>query len=204
MSYSYPWNNAVPAGTDLAAQLDTFITDMKNALTERFEDALIQSMTADPWVVKPEILGNVDGKELLLHWSAFTWDTLPAGAKTSTEIKTDTGAAATYTGRAAIPIPVGCILQEVRIMWEGNSSTNSTCKVYGVDYSTTPVANQIGTTMSRSGGTIAENSITALNEEILTDVLYEIEVALVRAPGGAAGLVGIKVIYDTPDCRNTR
>lgn len=202
MAYSFPWNNAVPAGSDPANQLDTFITDLKSAVSERMEDKLIQSMTADPWVVKPEILGNVDGKILTFHYSEgfLPFNEYPAGsfALTDKSIRNDiTGSNVGF--RIPLVLPDGVIIQEFHA-WMAKGSNNTVATLNYGTYDSSFTVNPIST-LTRTSATFGEESGLALAHTVdLSLYVYFIEVTL----GRNAGTFGFgRIAYDTPDCRST-
>ena len=200
MPYSYPWNNAVPAGSDLAAQLDTFITDMKNALTERLEDKLVSSMTADPWVVKPAILGNVTGKTQITTWCDFDWNGTSNPANNYQQRNTIN---ATLRGRAVLQFPPGTVITDFNAIFAGNGTDASTIELIRTSYAAVPTEVTIAT-LTRTNAAVAEEVSTGLNETVPADTYYLVLVTLENtAVGRTSRFQTVKFIYDTPDCRNT-
>lgn len=199
MGYSFPWNNAVPAGSDPANQLDTFITDLKSALSERMEDKFINSMTADPWVVQPEILGNVIGKVLPFHWiDALVSPEASSLTLTNKSIRND--GLSTRTIRIPVGLPNGITITE----FHGFAAKGAANVVMALTYGTYDASftETIISTLTRSSGTFGQESATGLTHVVdLTLYTYFIEITL-GISGGEFGYGHI--IYDTPDCRNTR
>jgi|SRR6478609_5253669 len=199
MSYSFPWNNSVPAGSDPANQLDTFITDLKSAVSERMEDKIIQSMTADPWVVKPEILGNVTGKIYQFHWSdACLNPEFSSMTFTNKSFRNDdTGTNKTL--RIPLHLPNGVTITEFR-MFAAKGSNNVSAALTKGTYDTTFTETVIYT-LTQTNATFGEVYNVGMGEVVdLATYVYFIEVVV----GRNAGTFGYgHIVYDTPDCRST-
>lgn len=201
MTYTYPWNNAVPAGSDPANQLDTNITDLKSALSERMEDKFISSMTADPWVVKPEILGNVTGKEIIYTWGNFNWfgtqDPLNDYEQRNSTLGT------TLRGRMTFVLPLGVTITGFKAFFGGNGIAASTIVLSKITYDEPPVQTTIAT-LTRTNATVAEEVATGLPTEVTASgQFYHVLISLSAAGGGNSKFHFVKVTYTTPDCRNT-
>lgn len=201
MAYVYPWDPDTPVNGDPAngAASDQRIT--KHAIEERLEGTLIVDMTADPTVAVPAILGNVDDKILYYHWTELNWVTEPSGSKSGFEIRTS--GLENCIGYAVVKFPDGVTVTQFRGYLEGDGSNNSTISLRSLTYTDPPTETVIAT-LTRSDNTMAEEAATGLSEVINNAAkFYIVRVQLVDSAGGDAAFAVGKIIYDTPDCRNT-
>lgn len=179
---------------------------MKGDLEERLEDKFITDVVADPWVVKPEILGNVVGKILVIHHSAFFFK----GADGSTDVSIRTPAnraftqvgiqAAPYTAWASVPIPQGVTITRIEVGVQAPGGAQLfTATLYRETFAAPPVVTAVGAIAisADSTGNVGGTNIT---HAVVAGNWYFFEVDMVVA---GAKLYGARVIYTTPDCRNT-
>lgn len=73
MPYTNVWSSLSPTDATAANAIDDEIRKARLDLEERLLGGVFNApFTADPLVVRPEILGNVVGKEYNFHWSELT------------------------------------------------------------------------------------------------------------------------------------
>jgi hypothetical protein len=75
MPYTNAWNVTDPPGTEQARNIDDHIRKLRLDLEERFESSLVVDMSADPLVLRDEVLGKQDGKQIIINFDEFAIDT---------------------------------------------------------------------------------------------------------------------------------
>lgn len=203
MSYTRGWSDATPAGSRAANQIDDAIRELKVDLHQRFDSVLSVDWTTDPVVARPEILGNVTGKKLLIPGYAFQID---AGFGTGTRYVGD----GTFSGVSSVfndpgmfcPlfIPVGISIKKLR--WRATNVDTNTLSMYlfSVPFTTGTVRTQeVLTTGNTAGDTIYDSG----GIDIVADGIKMFHLAIDKSAGATFKLWGVEVTYDTPDCRST-
>lgn len=207
MAYTRVWNdNAVVGGTPAAA-IDTGFQNFRGDLTERMESKFITSMTADPWVVKPEILGNVGSKLMLIHHSAFEpsyyWDAVGAvSSVTRTSLYVEHSAGASVAAailQAPLILPIGVSIIDVQFFVNRNGAVNFTSRL--LYNSLVPATTVIGSAVTSSNGFTNIVVSSGLPHVVEAERFYFLDVS--PTLGSAQRLYGARIRYDTPDCRNT-
>lgn len=197
MAYTRVWDNNNVTGSTQAAAIDTGFQAFRGDLQERLEDKFVTSIVADPWVVKPEILGNVVGKKLHLHHSAFKG---LVSTINDQYIEANTSTGTDYW--TPIIIPVGDTVQSIKVTIDRQGKTVQV--KFGYVNPTTGAFVSVGTlTDNASVGVTQMNFATGLPHVIVVDRMYMFTVNLGGSLGVSSRLYGAIVTYDTPDCRNT-
>lgn len=206
MPYTNVWSDIAPPGSQNANTVDDELRKLRLDIHERLSGALVGPITDDPLVVKPEILGNVVGKRYMIHHSAFKpdveWDVVSAQptftrvALYAEHLNTD---ASTRSMWAPLYIPPGVTITGIEFLVNRNGGSNMTVKFGKIDFTVTPASDFGSSTSTAANGIVLLSLAPAYL--VLNTQMLALEVTF---PGGqAARLYGAKVIYSTPDCRNT-
>lgn len=205
MAYTRGWDNTTPPGTRDAAEIDDIIRELKVDISERllakFLTALPNTTVEADVVVKPEILGNVTGKKLLIHGSAFV------NEDDSSKISyTDTGVLALGSAqplRAPLPLPNGVTVTNIRWLLTNTNGATVTLSAESLEFavgltvaSLDSVSTAVDGAQIKSNGSFVEFSIDSGFSYYL------------QADSGGSGLTSftihaVEITYDVPDCRNT-
>jgi len=203
MAYTRVWVNNTPPGAQAANTADDEIRNLRVDVEERMGTLVTGWLTGgatDPIVVKPEILGNVTGKKLTLHWSEFVkqWDLSSTNAGAFDDKFVQGPVNTVYV--CPIPIPVGDSITSATCMvgWAGGTIIFS---LHRGSYSAVPTDSLVGSVNIVSGGDQVSPNISGLPHTVLADNAYYLSLST----GANAGnkLYGAQIIYNTPDCRNT-
>lgn len=205
--YTNVWTNAAPLGGIAANLLDDEIRKLRLDVEERMT-ALVTGFTTggatDPVVALPELKGNVIGKLLHLHHSAWQSHSTTAPSRSALYVA-PSGNTGTYGFWAPLILPVGCVLQNIT----GTFDRQGVTVAFSVGY-VDVVTGLLTTLATRSENVVAgifQKAVSAadLAHTIVTGRFYVIEVDLDVISVGAhfARFYGAYVKYDVPDCRNT-
>lgn len=203
MPYTRVWDSSTPVGSAPAASLDTIIQQFKGDIEDRMEDKFITDITADPWVVKPEILGNVTDKILHLHHSVFSTHSNTNESRSINYVApSQTG---TYGFYGILPLPVGCTLKQVTGVFDRQSQTITIEVGYtdAVSGAFTSISSQ--TDNATAGIFQKQASAADFSHVVVAGRFYVINVTL---PGVVflsqfARFYGAFAKYDAPDGRYT-
>jgi len=206
MPYSNLWDSNAPPGSQAANTADDEFRKLRLDLEERLESKFITDVVVDPWVVRPEILGNVAGKTLILHHSAFMPDVVfdpGTGAPTFTalplyleHLATD---ASTRIIHAALPLPVGITITELATVFNRNGSTNVSCGIDYNDFTNAPAITGVVANGTTANG--IQLITTGIAHVVLPNKIYYLWMNFIASQ--PSRLYGVRVTYTTPDCRNT-
>lgn len=206
MAYSNVWNSNSPPGSQAANTADDEFRKFRLDIEERMEDKFITDVVTDPWVVKPEILGNVVGKRCMLHHSAFTPDVVydPASfqgtfTRVALYVEHVSGDANIRTLQAPLHIPPGALITGIDYLVNRNGAGNVGVKFSSTGFNAAPAYTNIGSTITAANGivilSLAPNYTTLSTEMLFLEITFPVS--------QASRLYGAKVIYNTPDCRVT-
>lgn len=196
MTYTNVWSSAAPLGSIPASNIDEEIRKARLDIEERLLDKVFNTpFTADPLVVRPEILGNVTGKTLILGFSEFAFQN---GTPNFGSDNNWNGLA--NTAYAPIKLPVGCTITRMYLLADRNGN-NIKWKALYYPFTITPTAVDIFAERTLTSGGIQIDDSGALTEVIQADRVYVVRVDPVAATSPKT--YGVKIVYDTPDCRNT-
>lgn len=194
MPYTNPWDSNSPLGSQAANTADDEFRKFRLDMEERMEDKIITDITVDPWVLRPEVLGNVIGKRLDISFAAFAmFDT--NDSVTSRAILNDGffTAFASCTAVAPLILPAGATLTSlIFIVNPGGSSLNCTLR-YGANPSTS-----VGF-VSSSSGSLVSLEVLSGPHTIVANRAYYMRVVM----PAAAQLQRVIATYDVADCRIT-
>ncbi len=201
MPYGITWTSLTRPGTRAANNAAADLTSIPDALKERFEDVLIVSATADPWVLKDGVLGKVTGKKLIIPHTAFRERTGGVPAQLADQALTSVGD--TGTLYAGIDLPVGVTITLIEFLvtrLSGSVLWTFYKTAFGVSVASTVIASGAQAT----GGTQIISS-AALTEVTDGSIYY---LSLDSNLSGSITPVfltyGARVIYDTPSSQVTR
>jgi len=197
MPYTRVWNNNAVVGSTQAATIDTGFQNFRGDLEERLEDKFITDVVVDPWVVKPEILGNVTGKKLYFHHSAFVCHSDLAESRSDLFVAHPSNNA-TADFWAPLFVPIGCTIQSVLALVDRQTQTVTLELAY--NESAGGAKTSVASVSDSSTAGIFNLSISPGHLVSINRYYY----IRVRLPGfvTSARLYGAVVTYDTPDCRN--
>jgi|SRR6267142_2990806 len=193
MAYTRPWTKNNPPGSQAANTADDELRNLRQDTEERMTTLVTGWDTAaptDPIVARPAILGNVTGKTLIIPASLFI--PVPSGP-----LHLTVGADTTMYYGLILPMGV-TVTQFSYLINNGAASGSSTLKLQRKVFDTTLTVTTLDTVTVTTGQSGLFNSV-ALTEVIDATKLYALE-AFVRS---LATFHGVRVTYNTPDCRNT-
>lgn len=195
MAYTRSWNDATPAGTRAANQIDDAIREFKVDVHERMDD-VVDDWTADPVVPKDSITGKVDGKYLLFPY------TIVQPQDDQNDVVYNDGFFqndATKSAHGSLIVPIGITIVEFSAAVDRNGSGTVTVEFYRELFSTG--ASTLITTVTRAvaGYGIAASGVLA--EVTDSDRMYRFKMFSSSILGEK--LYGIRLKYNTPDSRNT-
>lgn len=197
MPYSNVWITNAPPGSQAANTVDDEFRKLRLDLEERLEEKFITDVAVDPWVVRPEILGNVTGKILLLHHSLWVPDSNGLNySRLGTRLVHSSGGAASYF--CALPLPVGVTITQVRYLVNRAGAPNLTCAFESIDFAVAPASVTHATVSTTVGG---DAIISSSGLAIVTTAVrvYHLKATL----NNNDRLSAAEVTYNTPDCRVT-
>lgn len=204
MSYTRAWSDATPAGTRAANQIDDAIREKCVDVHERMDTTFSVDWTTDPVVARPEILGNVTGKKILIPGYAFisadpagTPATIYVGDGTFSGIQCNSGDPAIF---APLILPVGVAIKKVR--WRATNGDTATLSMYLFSVAFTSGANRTQEIL-KTGVTAGDTIYDSGGVDIAADGTKMFYLAVDKSSGAAFKLWGAEVTYDTPDCRST-
>lgn len=209
MAFTRGWNNATPAGTRLANEIDDAIRELKVDMSERLISKIFNSMPnttveAD-LVVKPEILGNKT-KRLLIHGNVFQADEGAAADYATDGFTTDQASAPV---RGNVYLPPGVTITQIRWLISstiGTPSVTISFKSMAFLVALTQTTHDTKTMALSTTPAFYGNGALAVPDQITTDDnhCYYLEIDM----AGSSGLIGfivhgVEITYTTPDCRST-
>lgn len=208
MVYTRAWDSASPLGTAAASSIDDIFRNLKVDLEERLEDKFIADVAADPWVVKPEILGLAFNKNMAIHHSGFTAQyenglyTTVRNTQYLNPFDVSGLGPATATYWAPLRLPYGVTLNQVNFLLDRQGQA-ITIEV-GYVSATTGAFTSLGTLTNNTTAGVATFSLLAIAHVVLPSNFYIIRAALnYPNSGNGARLYGAYAVYDTPNCTKT-
>lgn len=198
MPFSNAWSTAIPSGASPANTIDESIRQLRLDLEERIEAALITDLAADPLVPLPAISGKVTGKEIYIPaWSFVAHNDFADTVVGSNLYINDTNGGATF--RAPLVLPVGCQITRAVLMYDNRSGGTTQWNLQKSAFGLVASLTDVFALRNITGTGIVNDDSGALTETIAANSMYFVNVAAVQ--GGR--IYGVKIVYDTPDCRNT-
>lgn len=207
--YTRNWDSTSPVGSRAANEIDDAIREKLVDIEERVADKLMSlpaTRNSADVVVKPEILGNVTGKKLLIPFTDFQPteddDDIFYGGVTHVEpyylTDNNINRNVAYCG---IKLPPGVTITQVDLICDIFEKTSVKAQLYKATVAA-GTQSQIGADATRSVAGVGAASIASLSETLDGTAFY-----FVRATGsvttGRFKVYGVVVTYTTPDCRNT-
>lgn len=207
MPFTNPWSSIIPAGATSAKLVDDHIRQLRLDIEERMEAALIVDWAGDPLVLKPELKGGQNGKQLLIHGSAFNFHG-------TGEVRTNYTFARVDTGPLVAPliIPRGSdagplTLKLVEFMIQNVDCDNIVCELRRRPFANGEAldANEIICSVTELAGAIKIATCPAINIGVtLGDIkMYYL---VIEGNGSATEtfrVFGARITYDAPDARAT-
>jgi hypothetical protein len=162
-------------------------------LEERLESKFITDVVVDPWVVKPEILGNVTGKPITIHGAGFnfnalmTFDAAAIRGILATPVK----------GRYSLVLPVGVTITNVTFRLERFSADSITVHLSYVD-AAQAVTDVFTSTLSAGSG-VVDVSSGVIAHALAGFRAYYLGIEMNQD----SRFYQVSITYNTPDCRIT-
>lgn len=209
MPHTRAWSVTAPAGTVQASQIDDEIRKLRVDVDERMSDVAVD-WAADPVVLKPEYLGNVVGKQLVIPYSAFASNRGPFGTK---EVIVNIGYLNAFTDSpiliAPVILPPGAKITKVEVMIDKGDAASIAWDLYSRSFaagearpgSQTAMVSLIHKTEAGANVLVSDSGVVAFTVD--ADHMYYIAVDGVGAAGNSFDLYGARVTYDVDDCRVT-
>jgi len=188
MPYTRSWNEATPAGTRAANQIDDAIREFKVDLRERMNSTLVNDWTVDPVVAKSAISGLVNGKYLLFGPHILTNRQDEHDTSHQEEYFQFDG---TEASQGSLIFPLGITIVEFAVLVNKVSGVNMTIEFYRTSF-TTGVKTSIHT-LTHSAVGITQSTSPALADVPDLDRMYHI-----RAVGNGCRFYGARFKYNTP------
>lgn len=198
MPYSSVWDTNGFPGSSAAKTIDDEIRKLRRQLEDRFEDVLIEDITADPWVLKGAISGLKTGIKRIIPFAAFLNDLHARENDISL-----TGFLIGFVGNdMAAPlgayIPVGCVITKLRWLVNKDAAASIDGKIYSRPFvNTAPAHTIINTTNIAAAGANVVASVD-LAIEILPDVMYWLGIIGNGAVGNSYHVYGCEVTFNRP------
>jgi hypothetical protein len=139
MPYSSVWNVTDPAGSVAAKNIDDHIRKLRLQLQERFEDALVVSAAADPWVLKPTVSGTQVDLYRLIPFAAFLNNLEAKENNISIGGQMD-GFSGAGPWIAPVDIPPGCVITLVEYLVDKHDTSGVTCELKSRVFGNAPAA----------------------------------------------------------------
>lgn len=180
MAYVIPWNNATPAGSELASTADDYFRNTKFAIYERLTGLLVVDWTDDPLVLVPEVSGLVTSRELCMAviWKSYDNNISIDPQENRTDaIKSVSG---TEDFGCIFTIPIGYVLDEVTVYVDRNGET-LTLNVVQIPMTTGIEA--VIDSAALAGAGIQATTITGLATTIASATNYGLRFAWSSASG---------------------
>lgn len=194
MAFTRVWTDNVP-GSSLANTIDTLIGNVRVDVRERFL-ALFTNITADPPIIKPEILGFKQGKMMLIPGFAFQAES-GLTLNSAGSISLTSGA---EPARAPVILPNGITIKEIKWRLGNGDTAVITAKLRSCGFSSGALPQDDN---SQTKATTGDEVITsgALSITPVSTRYYWLEVD--KSGGAAFDVFACMIIYDATDARNT-
>lgn len=210
MAYTNVWSAANPPGSQAANTADDELRKLRLDIEERMATIVTGWGTAgatDPIVPRDVIKGDVVGKTLWYHHSAFEQDVAYDNVnlvntfnRTALYMEHNAGDSNIRVAWLPLVLPVGVTITLVGVAVNRNGGTNMTCRFLSNTYiGTGPVV--IGTASTIANG--FANNVEPGGVPLVTvaNTMYYVEVSFPL--GTPSRLYGLRLVYNTPDCRIT-
>lgn len=212
MSFTNVWTLSVPPDTDLAKNIALEQRTTKMDIQERMNSQFVTDWTADPLVIQPQILGNVNNKNSSLAGSCFR-ENYSTSAYGNANIQNVTRSGVTLNSNtgiisAQVANVFGNILipNNITITQFGCFISNNNCTLYcklwyfGGAVGTSTLGNITGIAPGSTQRQFLQN--LSFPEAGIVLVM-EVGTTDGAAVGQTFSLVAGYVSYTTPDCRST-
>lgn len=199
MPYTRTWDEAVPPGSAARNTVATIFRNLKVDLRERFETGLVVDFDADPVVPQASVLGNVVGKLMNIHWSAF----IPMGEFNTNWNLADGYIEDTSGGStqlyAPLTLPPGTTITDVSFRVFPNGGGVIDVKMFRIAKATGVASDVVGPLSS--SGTINQTLSSGVIAHVVdADYVYGLKLT---SPGSPARFWWASLTYNTPDSRST-
>jgi hypothetical protein len=197
MPYTRTWNDATPAGTRAANQIDSAIQEFKVDVHERM-DSLVVDWTDDPVVLKDENRGTVAEKYLIIGPHGFhTTDDEDDNNWRDNHFEPEVG----KTARTDFVVPLGVTILAFSMVVDRQAAGTVTGRFYRQEFST-GTQTLLETLTTAVSGVQLVTSAAPLAEVTSNDRFY---VAVITSSNPVSGpeIYGIRIKYSVPDSRNT-
>lgn len=207
MPFSNAWSSVIPAGPTSAKLIDDHIRQLRLDIEERMEAALIVDWAGDPLVLKPELKGGQNGKQIVIHGSAFNFHG-------SGEVRTNYVYAKVDTGPLVCPVilPKGSdagplVIKLVEFMVHNVDCDSITCELRRRSFANGETAdqNQIICSVTELAGVQKIAACPAISIGItLGDIqMYYLVIEALGSATETFRVFGARITYDAPDSRAT-
>ncbi len=196
MAKSFPWSTTVPSGSEQAMTADDHFRRLRLELGERIGDFVVD-FAADPVVLKPDALGKVTGKTMLIHSSQFV---VEPGEDATFEYG-ESGVTISNNAnptRAPLILPIGVTLNRIEWLVTNGDSAQLVVKIGAISFAVgaaNSTVNIMNTTVT--GAQIVDSQVSAPFTRTINgnEMLY---LSIDKGSGAEFVLHGVRVTYDTP------
>lgn len=193
MPYTRAWNEATPAGTRAANQIDDAIRELKVDIRERMETTLVVDWDVDPVVAKPDISGAVTGKYLLFGPHGLqSQDDEDDTDYRNNHVEMEIG----KTLYMDLVVPIGITITEFAATVDRMAAGTVTVKLIRQEFST-GVQTDIAT-VTRNVDSIGVTTSGVLAETTTNDRLYVVSFTSNNVILGSR-FYGCRIKYNTPN-----
>jgi hypothetical protein len=199
MPYTNGWSNTIPAGALPANQIDSAIQQARLDLEERLCPAIFNTpFTDDPLVVNPAVSGKVTGKEYNFHWSDIALVNVDITDLTQSDNRMLISNSHTFF--KPIIVRDGVTITRVKVFALCSVGV-VTVNLMEQDLATGNIAAVSGPWTYNLGVYGAADS-TPISILLAAGKSYSLKIA--TGAFASIYLYGGQILYDVPDCRNTR
>lgn len=201
MAYTRDWNNATPAGTRAAKEIDDAAREHKVDIYERFLTLLdpATDFDDDPLVLKAELTGLVEGKIKIVPFCSFVMDGADASGDNyrSNRLVIPAIAAGIY---APVIMPPGAVITKIEWVVSNDDTNTLTAKFRSVIAGTvlTEVDENV-LTSNTSGTHLMTSGVLAIT--IANNKSYYLTID--KGTGTAYAICSVIITYDVADSRIT-
>jgi hypothetical protein len=215
--YTNPWNLAVPPTTDLAKNIAVDMRAIKQDIQDRMNDQFVVDWSKQPIVPQPQILGNSNGKTIMMAGAQFSpnFSTSAYGDATKQSVTLNSSGITTIGGSSGVtaqppnlfctlPIPNGVTVISFGFIVT-NSNVPASCRLWILDGNFpagTTVSQTITLPASAPPAVSLQGAVTTVPSTGLS--AYTLEVFTSSSGQGINyTLLAGFLVYNTPNCLNT-
>lgn len=201
MAYTRNWNNATPAGTRAAKEIDDAAREHKVDIYERILTLLdpATDFDDDPLVLKPDITGKTTGKIKIIPFCSFVMDGADESGDNyrNNRLVVPAAAAPIY---APVIMPPGAIITQIQWVVANDDTNTLTAKLRSVIAGTALTEADENTLTSNTSGTHLMTSAT-LAITIANNKAYYLTID--KGSGTSYAICSVLITYDVADSRIT-